>query len=204
MTEQQLKAGVHNGSISSAVANTGATSSVGTTKDKNRNAFIPTGQQSTKAFHMPNGTVEAARNVDKLHQDVPHPAKNIHIIPGIERDLQLSMAKFAGTNYIAIFDKEELNIYDVNNTKVTVSCSAILRGCGGAQTQTFGVFLLYPTSPTTTRRPSYATNHQQSSYRNALHPRTPSTTSTSSKHNQNSSATTTQPPDSQPNLHGSR
>jgi hypothetical protein len=129
MTEQQLKAGVHDDSIPSVVANTGAMSSVGTTKDKNRNAFIPTRWQSTKAFHMPNGTVEVAMDRDKkLHHDVCHPAKDIHIIPGIERKLLLSFAKFADANNIAIFDKDELNIYDANNTKVTVSCSAILCG----------------------------------------------------------------------------
>jgi hypothetical protein len=95
MTEQQLKAGVHNSSIPSTVADTGATSSIGTTKDKCRNAFIPTGGQSTKAFHMPNGTVEAATDVDKLHHDVHHPTKDIYIVPGIERNSLLSMAKFA-------------------------------------------------------------------------------------------------------------
>jgi hypothetical protein len=128
MTEQQLKAGVRDGSIPSAVVDTGATSSIGTTKDKCRNAFIPTGRQSIKAFHMPNGTVEVATDVDKLHHNVRHPAKDIHIIPGIKRDLLLSMEEFAGANYNAIFDKDELNIYNANNTKVTVSCSAILCG----------------------------------------------------------------------------
>jgi hypothetical protein len=134
MTEHQLKAGVCNGSIPSAVANTGATSSVGKTKDKCRNAFIPTGRQSTKAFHMPNCTVEAAMDVDKLHHNIRHPAKDIHIVPGFKRNLLLSMAKFADANYIAIFNKDKLNIYDVNNTKVTVSRSAIL--CGWQCTDT--------------------------------------------------------------------
>jgi hypothetical protein len=100
MTEQQLKAGVRDGSIPSAVANTGATSSVGTTKDKCRNAFIPTERQSTKAFHMPNGTVEAATNMDEIYHNVQNPAKDIHIVPGIELDLLLSMAKFADANIL--------------------------------------------------------------------------------------------------------
>jgi hypothetical protein len=142
MIEQQLKAEVRDGSIPSAVANTRATSSVGTMKDKHRNAFIPTGRQSTKAFHMPNGTVEAATNMDELHQDVRHPAKDIHINPGIERNLLLSMVKFAGANYIAIFDKDELNIYDANNTKITVSCSTILCGWQCADTKIWRVPLV--------------------------------------------------------------
>jgi hypothetical protein len=64
MNEQQVKAGIRNGSIPSAVTNTGATSSIEATKDSCRNVFIPTGQQSTKAFHMPNGAVEVATGVD--------------------------------------------------------------------------------------------------------------------------------------------
>ena len=77
---------------------------------------------------MPNGTVEGATDVDKLYHAVHHPAKDIHIVPGIECDSLLSMAAFADANYIAIFDKDKLNIYDANNTKVTVSHSTILRG----------------------------------------------------------------------------
>jgi hypothetical protein len=141
MTEQQLKAGVCNGSIPPAVADTRATSCVGTTKDKSRNAFIPTGQQSNKAFHMPNGTVEAATDVDKLHHNVHHPVKDIHIVSGIEHNLLLSMAKFADATYIAIFDKDELNIYNANNTKVTVSRSAILCGQRCVDTNLFCVLL---------------------------------------------------------------
>jgi hypothetical protein len=72
------------------------------------------------------------------------------------------------------------------------------------QTQTFGMFLWHPTSPPTTQRLSYATDHQQSSHRNALHRRTPSTMSTSSKHNPSLSATTTWLPDFQPNVNGLR
>ncbi len=142
MTDQQLKAGVREGSILSTVANTGATSSVRTMMDKRRNAFIPTGRQSTKAFHMPNGTVEVATDVDKLHHNVRHPAKDIHIVPGIERDLLLSMEKFADANYTVIFDKYKLNIYDENNTKVTVSCSLILHGWQCADTNLWRIPLI--------------------------------------------------------------
>jgi hypothetical protein len=39
----------------------------------------------------------------------------------------LSTSKFANANYITIFDKEAVNIYDVNNTTITVTRGAILR-----------------------------------------------------------------------------
>jgi hypothetical protein len=91
---------------------------------------------------MPNGTVEAATNVDKLNHNVRHPTEDIHIIPGIECNLLLSMAKFADANYIAIFDKDKINIYAVSNTKVTVSCSAILCGCQCADTNLWRIPLV--------------------------------------------------------------
>jgi hypothetical protein len=65
-------------------------------------------------------------DVDEIHHNICHPAKDIHIVPGIESDSLLSMEKFGDANCIAIFDKDKLNIYNANNTKVTVSCSAFL------------------------------------------------------------------------------
>ena len=124
----ELKQGVLDGSIPSAVADSGATSSVGTKKDRKKNAFVATGRQLDRVSRMPTGDVKEASDIDKLHHDVRHPAKDVHIVPGIERDSLLSISKFADANYIAIFDKEEVNIYDANKTTIAVSQSAILQG----------------------------------------------------------------------------
>ena len=75
---------------------------------------------------MPTGNVKEASNMDELHHNVRHPAKDVHIIPGIEHDSLLSIPKFTDANYIAIFDKDEVNIYDANKTTIVVSRSAIL------------------------------------------------------------------------------
>ena len=138
----ELKQGVLDGTIPSAIADSGATSSVGTKKDRKRNVFVATGRQSDKAFRMPNGEVEEASDMDELQHDVRHPAKDVHIVPGIERDSLLSIAKFADANYVAIFDKDELNIYDANKTKVTVSRGAILRGWRCTETNLWRVPLI--------------------------------------------------------------
>jgi hypothetical protein len=110
----ELKQGVLDGSIPSAVADSGATSSGGTKRDGKKNAFLATGRQLDKAFRMPNGNVKEASNMDELHHNVHHPAKNVHIVPGIERNSQLSIPKFADANYVAIFNKDEVNIYDAS------------------------------------------------------------------------------------------
>ncbi len=77
---------------------------------------------------MPNGEVEEASDINELQHDVRHPTKDVHIVPGIERDSLLSIPKFADANYVTIFDKDEVNIYDANKTTIVVSRGAILRG----------------------------------------------------------------------------
>ena len=90
-----LKKRFLDGSIPSTVADSGATLSIGTKRDSKRNAFVATGRRSDKAFRMPNGEVEKASNMDELHRKVRHPAKNVHIVLGIERDSLLSIPQFA-------------------------------------------------------------------------------------------------------------
>jgi hypothetical protein len=77
---------------------------------------------------MPNGKVEEASNMEELHYSVRHPAKDVHIVPGIERDSLLSIPKFIDANYICKFNKDKINIYDTNKTTIVVSCGAILQG----------------------------------------------------------------------------
>ena len=72
--------------------------------------------------------------MDELQHELRHPAKDVHIVPGIEWDSLLSIPKFADANYVAIFDKDKVNIYDTNKTTIVVSRGAILRGWRCKQT----------------------------------------------------------------------
>jgi hypothetical protein len=145
----ELKQGVLDGSIPSAIADSGATLSIGTKRDKKRNAFVATGQHSDKAFCMPNGKVKEASNMDELQHDMRHPAKDMHIVPGIEWDSLLSIPEFADAKYVAIFDKYEVNIYDANKTTIVVSWGAILRGWRCKQTNLWRVPLVKTSSTPT-------------------------------------------------------
>ena len=98
----ELKIEVLNGTILSAFTDSGATSNVGTTKDRDRRAFIATGRQSDKAFRMPDGLVEEATALDALQHNLRAPARDIHIVSSIERNLLLSVSKFVDANYIVI------------------------------------------------------------------------------------------------------
>jgi hypothetical protein len=88
---------------------------------------------------MPNGQVEEANDMDKLQHSVHHPAKDMHIVPGIKRNSLLSIPKFVDAIYIAIFDKEEVNIYDANKTSIIISRGAILQGWQCKQTNLWRV-----------------------------------------------------------------
>ena len=70
----------------------------------------------------------AATEIADYPFNVRDPAKQLHIMPGITTNSLLSTNKFAEANYIMIFDKEEVNIYDVNDTVITVTRGAILCG----------------------------------------------------------------------------
>jgi hypothetical protein len=56
------------------------------------------------------------------------PANKLHITPGVSQHSLLSTGKFANANYITVFEKEMVNIYDANDTIFTVSKGTILRG----------------------------------------------------------------------------
>lgn len=103
---------------------TGATSHAGRIGDP----FIDMGQQSTKVFTMPTGKLAPATMKTMLHHDVRDPARAVNMVPALAQNCLLSMGKFADTDYIAIFDKEEVKIYNATNTAITVLRGAILRG----------------------------------------------------------------------------
>ncbi len=122
--EKFIKKGVLNGSIPPIVEDSAATSSVSTPTAP----LIPTRHIYNKIFQLPNGTRTAAATVSQLAHDIRQPAKDVHIVPSIQSNFLLSMAKFAKAGYITVFDNKEVNIYDPHNTTLKVSWAAILRG----------------------------------------------------------------------------
>jgi hypothetical protein len=125
---QSIRRRVLDGSIPSAIADSGATSHVGTTKDSSKHAFIPTGKPSTKVFQLPDGKRTPASDIQQLHHNVRQLAKDVHIVTTIASNSLLSTAKFTAAGYITVFDGKEVNIYDANNTKVSVTREALLQG----------------------------------------------------------------------------
>ena len=115
---------MNSGTNQSGILNTGATSSCG----QEGGPFIATGEKSNRIFQMPTETTTRAMEVKLLQHKLRHPARRIDIVPGIKMKSLISMAKFADADYMAVFGKEKVEIFDANNTKVEVNNGAILRG----------------------------------------------------------------------------
>ncbi len=87
-----------------------------------------TGRASKKKFVLPGGEIVNATEIVEYPFKVRAPAQELHITPGVTKNSLLSTSKFANANYITIFGKEAVNIYDANETTITVTRGAILCG----------------------------------------------------------------------------
>eukprot|EP00804_Cyclotella_cryptica_P005331 CCRYP_020409-RA/>CCRYP_020409-RA protein AED:0.39 eAED:0.39 QI:0/-1/0/1/-1/1/1/0/334 len=114
MSTTALKQGIMNGSIASAVSNTGATSTAGAPHDP----FEETTTISSKVFFLPTGSTAKATKVAKLLHKVRTPANIVNIVPSLGQTL-LSGSKFADAGYTAVYDKAEVNFYDANTIHIT-------------------------------------------------------------------------------------
>jgi hypothetical protein len=118
------KEGIAQVLIPTTIANSAATSSVGTIND----LCQCTGKPSHKQFIFLDSTVIPATDIAEYPFVVRKLAKILHITPGISQNSLLSTVKFADANYITIFDKNTVNIYNANDTIITITKGAILRG----------------------------------------------------------------------------
>ena len=122
--DNEIKKGVLNGTIAYTVADSGATSNVGTADDPSQR----TGKASEKVFILPGGQKAAATEIAEYPFPLRPPAAEVHITPDIVSNSLMSTGLLADANYISVFDKEEVNIYDANDVTIIVTRGAILRG----------------------------------------------------------------------------
>ncbi len=85
------------------------------------------GIRSPATFGGAFGDQARATTVNKLHRKICKPERSIHIVPKVQHSL-LSTSKLVEADYIAIYDKQEVNFYDAMTTKIVVSEEAVLTG----------------------------------------------------------------------------
>jgi hypothetical protein len=106
INDDKIQEVMKTGKIASTVADSGATSSIGTENDPSKR----TGWPSTKEFRLPNGEIVPAKEIAEYPFDVRKPAKELHITPGISKNSLLSTSKYADAGYITIFKKDRVNL----------------------------------------------------------------------------------------------
>ena len=83
MSKAQIRQGIMEGTIPSAVSDTGATSTAGTPTDP----FNPSDKPSSKVFCLPTGGRAAATGTATLQLDVRAPADEVDIVPNLDQTL---------------------------------------------------------------------------------------------------------------------
>ena len=127
-----------NQKIPTAIADAGATSNCGMDYEsscgryKMQDPFQPTGQTSDKIFQYAGGNLAAATTIKQLPLNVRTPAKEVHIVPGINNNL-ISTSKFVDANYAWVFDNDEVAVYDKNNTEIKTTWAAVFKGWRGSR-----------------------------------------------------------------------
>eukprot|EP00804_Cyclotella_cryptica_P015847 CCRYP_006351-RA/>CCRYP_006351-RA protein AED:0.42 eAED:0.15 QI:0/0/0/0.6/1/1/5/0/704 len=121
MTKLQVKHGIADGTIPSAISETCATSTAGALHDP----FHSTTAPSTKVFLLPTGGTAHTTHISQLLLNIRAPANQVDIVPNLTQSL-LSGSKFADAGYMAIYDKDEVNFY--NSDKIHINATSILQG----------------------------------------------------------------------------
>ena len=107
INDEEIREAMINGTIALSVADSGATSSIGTEDNPSKG----TGRPSTKEFILPNGEAVPAKEIAEYPFNVRKPAKELHITPGISENMLLSTSKYADAGYIMVFEKDRVNAY---------------------------------------------------------------------------------------------
>ena len=91
------------------------------------NPFIKKEQRSTKIFSLAYGHPTPATNIAKLEHRAREPACTVNMVPALANQSLLSGGKFVEAGYVSVCDGDEVNIYDGQTEKITVSEDAVLK-----------------------------------------------------------------------------
>ena len=82
---------------------------------------------SYKFFHLPTGGTARASVKAKLMHELRDPATKVDIVTGLTNTL-LRTGKLVEAGYFAVYDENEVNIYDGRRAKIIITEEAVLKG----------------------------------------------------------------------------
>ena len=121
-----VKRGVLDGTIPSAISDTGASSSAALASDAAH--CTATGRPSDRIFHVANGEDAPATEERELQHPLRKPACEIHVVPSLRGASLWSTSKLAAAGYVSVYDGDEVNVYDGRTARIHVSEAAVLQG----------------------------------------------------------------------------
>jgi len=109
----------------SAVMDTGATYGAGAPKDGK--ALVVTGEKSSKVFLLPRSEKVEATEKMRLDPDLRDPATEMNMAPGLHTSL-ISIIDMVDADYVTMFTKECVKVYNGTTTRILVSDKATIEG----------------------------------------------------------------------------
>ena len=123
-SDEDPSRGVMDGTIPSAVVDTGATSSVG----KYGCGLKLIGKLSNKVFKVTTGQESRVTETTTMGHDLPDPACTFDMVPDVILDYLASTSKMIDAGYFTMFDGEEMRIYNAETTNVVTSKLPVFEG----------------------------------------------------------------------------
>ena len=120
ITEQQIKHGVLDGSITSAAWDTECTYHAGLVGYP----FIQKKRKSTNIFALADGHPTSATTIALLEHKIREPARTVNMVPLLANQSLRRGGNFEDAGYVSLCDGVEVNIYDGHTAKITVSLKA--------------------------------------------------------------------------------
>ena len=112
LMQDDIRTIIKNRTIPSAISDTGATSIA----SKGGHPFRLSNHPSDKVFHLPTGGTARASVKAKLMHELRLPATEVDIVPGFTNTLLIT-GRLVDGGYFAVYDKNEVNIYDGRKEK---------------------------------------------------------------------------------------
>jgi hypothetical protein len=131
------------------VVDSAATSTVNRSEDEQYVTVLD--EPSTKIFKNANGTESRGGNKAKLDYDMRDPATDGDTVSDLATNSLLSICKTADANYITLFTKDEVQVFDAETAKVNIEGEAVMTGWRCPETRLWRVPLKQQWRPTSTQ-----------------------------------------------------
>jgi hypothetical protein len=85
-------------------------------------------ENSPKRFQNANGTISEAGKKARLPFEMRHPATDADTVPDIANNPLLSTSKTADANYVTVFTKDDVRVFDAETAPFEVTGKVVLEG----------------------------------------------------------------------------